>query len=161
MRILLLLLLSLGVFTATKAQTYILEIDSIGTLELKSGAAYEVGTAGGIKLMFFEGIEGDTFLFKSKSMHYKEITAFRNVKRKTFLDVLAYPATVGSCIAMSAFPLAYAKGYFLSDTDIMISSLGAFLLESVIFATSRSYLKRNKKWINLSSLPELNYKKWP
>lgn len=142
------------------AQTYIVDMDSMGSLKLEAGMAYEVGTANGVRILLLERIKGDTFYFENNVLHYQEITAFRNPKRKAILDVLAYPATIGSCVAMSAFPLVYMKGYFLSDTNVMISSLAVFLVESIIFAASRGYLKKNKKWVNLSSLPRLKCTEW-
>lgn len=155
MKRILTLLLILGSLSSI-AQTYIIDLDSGKTMTLKALKSYKVKTEDGRSFSSeLLQIENDTFFFVNSAVSYQSISAIRNPKRKNALDVILFPMTIGSCLSMSALPINYGLGYFKADTDAMFSTLALFIGESVIFAISRSYLSKNKRWINLSKLEEL------
>jgi len=138
------------------AQKYYVKVDSLNYVKFVSGKKYKVSDdAGNIKELTLKKIEGDSFYFETTSMHYSELRSLKNPKRKAVLDVISYPATVGSCLGMSAFPIIYARGYFTSDADGMLNALAIFIGETIVFAASRNYLSKNKKWLDLSKLKQL------
>ncbi|MGB0431777.1 MAG: hypothetical protein ACPGLV_14985 [Bacteroidia bacterium] len=69
-----------------------------------------------------------------------------------------YPLTIGSCVAVSTVPITYIKGYFLADTDKMFRTVGAFIVETMVFSFSRSYLSKNPQWVMIGSEERLDYR---
>mgnify|MGYP000161820946 CR=1 FL=1 len=158
MKHLYILLFSIAAPLFSLGQSYLVRIDSLTLVQLKAGKTYQVQTrSGNIESLELNKLEGDSLFFGTKNLHYSDVFAIKNPKRKVGLDILTFPATIGSCVAMSAFPIAYAKGYFLADTDRMIGALGLFLVESIVFAASRSYLSKNKKWLDFTSMKKLDF----
>ncbi|MBI1183863.1 hypothetical protein GC194_06305 [bacterium] len=152
------LLILLMTAAGVHAQTYYVKLDSFKTLSLQSGKTYKIkGTSGLIEKKVFDHLEGDTLVFEDEKLYYKNVVALRNPKRKAFLDALALPVTVGSCVAVSTIPISYIKGYFLADTDIMLTSVALFIVETILFSSTRNYLSNNKKWIEIAKLQQLEW----
>lgn len=152
------LLVLLLVLTAAPVvgQIYLVNIDSVKTTTFQIGKTYKVQTIKGITFKSpLLKLANDTFYFAEGNYHYSKIGRVRNKKRKDLLDAILFPATLGSCLAMSALPINYISGYFRADTESMFRTLGLFIGESIIFAISRSYLSKNKRWIEMSHLKEL------
>lgn len=159
MKKLTLLILSMAVFTTAFSQTYFVKVDSAKFLKLKTGDDYTIQSKGATEKLRFESIKDDSFHFEQKTIHYKEITGLKNKKRKVVLDAILFPATIGSCLAMSAFPVAYLSGYFAADTGGMLKAIGFLAGETILFYIARNYLSSNKKWIDLSTLDSLKINK--
>ena len=139
-------------------QTYYLKYDSLKVLKLKPNNTYTFKTETGKKTERFSKIKGDSFYFETNTYSYKEILEFKNPKRNLFTDIIAFPVTIGSCVAISTIPISYIKGYFLADGDVMFRTLGFFIIETVIFNASRSYIAKNPKWIKVSGFTRLDLK---
>jgi hypothetical protein len=139
------------------SQTYYLKVDSVNIIKIKIGKTYTYQMGVDVKTEEFKGFNGDSMIFESGSYHFKSIDGLKNPKRKAGLDALAFPLSIGSCVAVSTIPISYVKGYFLADTDRMFNTLGLFIGETIIFAASRSYLSKNKKWIKIKDLETLDY----
>lgn len=152
----------LSINFASAQETYWVEVDSLKFMKMKSGKIYQLREDDKDMYLTFQKIENDSFYFKERSFHYNEITELRNPKRKAVLDALLFPVTIGSCIAMSAFPINYFVGYFGGGdggTDVMMRAVIFMGVETIIFYVARNYLATNKRWINLSEKKKLNYGK--
>lgn len=139
------------------SQTYYLKVDSVNVIKIKTGKAYTFQVGVDVRKEEFKGFKEDSMVFESGTYHYKSIDALRNPKRKASFDALAFPLSIGSCVAVSTIPISYVKGYFLADTDRMFNTLGLFIGETIVFAATRSYLVKNKKWIKINDLETLDY----
>ncbi|MBI3142053.1 MAG: hypothetical protein HYZ16_04435 [Bacteroidetes bacterium] len=138
-------------------QTYYLKIDSAHVMKLKNGKTYTVKHDGQEEKLRFEALAADSFRFEGKSLHYKQITAIRNPKRKLLLDLVAFPVSIGSCIGLTTIPISYIKGYFLADTDMILTTVFIFVGETLVFSSTRNYLGKTKKWLPISDLETLEW----
>lgn len=154
--LLLIMSLLLATHTIANAQKYIIKIDTVKSIKLKSKKFYSVKIEGKKKKMCFEGIEGDSLILDGRKYYYGNLI-IRNSKRKNLLDVVFFPISIGSCVAMSAFPVAYLAGYYADDTGKMFQSMSVLIAESLVFAISRSYMVKNKRWVDFSELLLLDY----
>lgn len=150
-------LLCLFVAGLASGQTYYLKIDSANVMKLKKGKSYTIDHDGKIEKLNFVSLASDSFRFDGKSLHYKEITAIRNPKRKLLFDAVAFPVSIGSCIGLTTIPISYIKGYFLADTDMILTTVFIFVGETLVFASTRNYLGKTKKWLPVSTLETLEW----
>ncbi len=139
------------------SQTYYVEIDSAKVLKLQVGKKYTFKTDGSIWTNELIEIKTDTLVFSDYTLNFKQIELLKNPKRSSFKDVLAYPVTVGSCVAVSTIPISYVIGYFQADTYKMFNTVGLFIVETALFTMSRNYLKNNDKWIKLGELESFKF----
>ena len=158
--ILTIIFLILAVAGVKAQDRYWVEVDSLKFMKMQAGKIYQLRDGGKDMYLTFQKIENDTFFFKERKFHYKEITEMRNPKRKAVLDAILFPVTIGSCIAMSAFPINYFIGYFGGGgTDAMMQAVIFMGVQTVVFYIARNYLGTNKRWIDLSGKGKLNYGK--
>ena len=139
------------------SQTYFLKVDSLSSMTLKVGKRYTFKTADGKKTDRLKALNGDTFVFEFSEYDYHQIESIRNPKRNVVFDAITFPLAIGSCVAVSTIPITYVKGYFLADTDMMLRTVGFFIVETMVFSISRSYLSKNPKWIEIGSLGKLDW----
>lgn len=138
-------------------QTYFLKVDSLSSMTLKVGKSYTFKTTEGQKTDKLKSLKGDTFVFEYSEYDYHQIESIRNPKRNIVFDAIAFPVAIGSCVAVSTIPISYVKGYFLADTDMMLQTVGFFIVETMVFSLSRTYLSKNPKWLEIGNLEKLDW----
>ncbi|MFY0674394.1 MAG: hypothetical protein JXQ87_13410 [Bacteroidia bacterium] len=154
-----LILLLIGFTSNSFSQNYLVKYDSVKTFTLKAGKEYsfKLASSGLLVSDKLVALKTDTLVFEDQTYHFTEISEIKNPKRKGAIAAIMYPLTIGSCVAVSTIPITYIKGYFLADTDLMFRTVGVFIVETMVFSFSRSYLSKNPSWVAIGKEKSLKF----